>query len=78
MILSRDDLVDRFIWHRTNFLLAESEVEIRWWVTKDLTPGTYRIRHFGHHKQLLVRGVKPYEGSTRNFYVRLLSRSHHQ
>lgn len=63
----------RYIWHRTNFALAHSEVEIRWWVTQDVTPGTYRIRHFGHHKQLLFRQIEPYEGSTNNFSVRLFN-----
>jgi neutral ceramidase len=61
---------NRFIWHRTNFVLAESEVEIRWWIPKDVLPGSYRIRHAGHHKQLLLKQVQYYEGSTNNFFVR--------
>ncbi|CAH1154861.1 unnamed protein product [Phaedon cochleariae] len=59
----------KFIWRRTDFVKGSSEAEIRWHVTGNVEPGTYRISHFGFYKYILG-GVFPYDGTTRNFTVR--------
>jgi len=71
LVATDADWETQFIWHRTNIILGESEVEIHWWVPKDVFPGTYRIRHFGYHKELLVKNVVYYEGTSNQFYVSL-------
>ena len=40
-------------WHRTNVVLGESKVEIRWAIPVDTSPGSYRIRHVGYYLSLI-------------------------
>jgi len=59
----------KYKWQRTSFFTAASEAAVEWTVTGDhVTPGTYRIRHFGHYKYVLG-GIFPYQGLTNNFEV---------
>ena len=60
----------RFEWIRTNVILGESEVEIRWFVPDTQAPGIYRITHFGNQKDLLKGTILPYSGSTNEFEVK--------
>ncbi|MDK0841601.1 neutral/alkaline non-lysosomal ceramidase C-terminal domain-containing protein, partial [Clostridium perfringens] len=39
----------RFIWKKTCLLKGTSEVTLEWDITENVEPGTYRMRHFGHH-----------------------------
>lgn len=58
----------RFIWTRTSFIKAGSEVEVQWQVRNGAESGTYRIKHYGHYKSLLG-GIYPYQGTSHNFTV---------
>ena len=42
IILRDNDWETEFEWIRTNTILGESEVEVRWFVPEDQEPGTYR------------------------------------
>ncbi|XP_014293078.1 putative inactive neutral ceramidase B [Halyomorpha halys] len=57
----------RFIWTRVS-ILGTSLAEVRWDIPPDAGPGTYRIRHYGHFKNILSR-INPYEGVTTPFKV---------
>jgi len=54
-------------WHRTNFLLGESEVTIEWTVPADAESGNYRIMHQGVSRNMIQK--TPYAGFSRNFTV---------
>lgn len=58
----------RFRWERTLFFTGQSAATVEWTVGKDVEPGVYRIRHFGHYKYILG-GIFPYEGISNNFNV---------
>ena len=42
----------RFSWRHTSVILGESLANVTWDIPSDATPGTYRIQHFGYHKEL--------------------------
>ena len=65
-ILTDDDWETEFEWFRK--YLAQSEVEIRWFVPENQEPGTYRITHYGNRKSFFSI-VHPYHGSTNEFNV---------
>ena len=44
------------------------KVTITWDIPFDAVPGNYRIVHLGHYKHIL-RGITPYQGSSRIFRV---------
>ena len=67
-ILTDDDWETEFEWIRTNVILGESQVEIRWFVPDNQESGTYRITHFGNYKG--VFGIKAYTGTTNEFQVK--------
>ncbi len=62
----------RLEWIRTNVILGESEVEVRWEVPLSQEAGTYRIGHQGTHKTLLGDTPKFYSGYTNSFIVSIL------
>ena len=72
IILRDNDWETEFEWIRTNTILGESEVEIRWFVPENQEPGTYRISHYGAHKTLLKGQIKFYSGVTNSFEVSTL------
>jgi len=68
-ILTDNDWETEFEWYRTNTILGESEVEVRWFIPQDQEPGTYRISHYGAHKTLFQKDIKFYSGVTNSFEV---------
>ncbi|XP_064457109.1 neutral ceramidase B-like [Ornithodoros turicata] len=58
----------RFYWKRTSTLWGHSQVTVTWDIPKDAEPGLYRIRHFGHSKNLLQL-IMPYEGTSGRFRI---------
>ncbi|KAL3177189.1 hypothetical protein MRX96_009884 [Rhipicephalus microplus] len=58
----------RFYWRRTSGFLGQSEATVMWEIPQSAEPGVYRIRHFGHSKNIL-QVVTPYEGSSKRFNV---------
>ena len=40
----------RFSWRHTSDVRGESLATVVWDIPADVTPGTYRIHHYGHHK----------------------------
>ncbi|XP_076318087.1 neutral ceramidase isoform X1 [Tachypleus tridentatus] len=58
----------RFHWYRTSSIFGESRVIISWNIPSDASPGTYRIRHYGHRKNLL-QVIRPYVGTSSEFDV---------
>ncbi|OXA48192.1 neutral ceramidase [Folsomia candida] len=46
------------------------EVEVRWFLSPDMEPGTYRIRHFGYYKLTVDGNMHNYEGKSREFLVK--------
>lgn len=59
----------RFKWKKTCLLRGNSVVIIEWDVTPDVKPGTYRIKHTGHHKFIIGGVILPYHGVTQSFVV---------
>ncbi|KAK9871121.1 hypothetical protein WA026_011405 [Henosepilachna vigintioctopunctata] len=59
----------RFKWKKTCVLKGTSEATIEWDIPEDQEPGTYRLRHFGNHKIILVGLVLPYSGTSDSFTV---------
>ena len=53
-ILTDTDLETTIKWCRTNHILGESIVEIKWSISNHTYPGVYRIRHVGYHKASLA------------------------
>ena len=49
-ILTDTDLETTIKWCRTNHILGESIVEIKWSISNYTDPGVYRIRHVGYYK----------------------------
>jgi neutral ceramidase len=56
----------RYYWKRDG--IANSKITIKW-DTTNATPGTYRIRHYGHWKSGWTGAITAYEGVSRNFTV---------
>ena len=62
----------RFSWRHTGFigeLTGESQATVEWDIPPSVTPGTYRIRHFGHHKEIFKSTIVPYNGTSSQFEV---------
>ena len=53
-ILTDTDLETTIKWCRTNHILGESIVEIKWSISNYTDPGVYRIRHVGYYKASLA------------------------
>ena len=54
-IISVDgDMETQLQWIRTNALLGQSKVQVRWTVPSDTPSGTYRIRHVGKFKVQII------------------------
>ncbi|RWS09983.1 neutral ceramidase-like protein [Dinothrombium tinctorium] len=57
-----------FIWEEKNKLLHQSKAIIKWNIPTSTSSGTYKIRHFGYHKNILGQ-TQPFSGETNEFYV---------
>lgn len=68
-ILRDNDWDTEFQWIRTNVILGESEIEIRWFVPEYQERGLYRISHYGAHKTLLRGEIKHYSGTSEPFEI---------
>lgn len=55
----------RFYWRGPEV----REVEIRWLIDASVTPGTYRIRHFGYYKLIQGGILNNYEGKSGEFLI---------
>ena len=49
-VLTDTDLETTIKWCRTNHILGESIVEIKWSIGDNTEPGFYRVRHVGYYK----------------------------
>ena len=47
------DMETQLRWNRTNILLGQSKVQIRWSIPLGTLEGIYRIRHVGKYKVIL-------------------------
>ena len=63
-----DDFCLRFKWSRPFKLSSHSKATIEWRIPKDVTPGVYRIKHFGAAKGLLG-SIHHFTGSSSAFVV---------
>ncbi|XP_071106095.1 neutral ceramidase B-like [Haliotis cracherodii] len=63
----------RFYWHHTNYILGESEAEVTWNIPASQEPGTYRIKHFGDHKNILG-AITAFSGTSSSFQVKAISK----
>lgn len=68
IVATDTDWETKFQWRRTNSILGYSRVTVTWDITEEVTPGEYRISHFGKYKTLL-QSIKPYSGTSRTFKV---------
>ena len=57
-----------FHWAHTSEILQESVATIKWNISPNTALGTYRISHFGVHKELLGKKL-PYSGTSQEFQV---------
>ena len=54
-IISVDgDMETQLQWIRTNAILGQSKVQVRWTIPSDTPSGTYRIRHVGKFKVQII------------------------
>lgn len=58
-----DDFCLRFKWSRPHILSTTSKATIEWRIPQGVTPGVYRIRHFGAAKRLF-RSIQHFTGSS--------------
>ena len=49
------DIETQLQWIRTNAILGQSKVQVRWSVPSDTPSGTYRIRHVGKFKVIMKK-----------------------
>nr|KYP73521.1 Neutral ceramidase [Cajanus cajan] len=63
-----DDFCLRFKWSRPFKLSSHSKATIEWRIPQDVTPGVYRIKHFGAAKSLLG-SIRHFTGSSSAFVV---------
>ena len=63
-----DDFCLRFKWSRPFKLSSHSKATIEWRIPQDVTPGVYRIKHFGAAKGLLG-SIHHFTGSSSAFVV---------
>ena len=59
---------DRFQWVRTNSFFGWSKAVMSWKVSDSEPIGTYRLRHSGCRKNLIL-GIKTFTGTSRSFTV---------
>ena len=56
------DMETQLQWIRTNVVLGQSKVQIRWSIPSKTPAGTYRIRHIGQYKviphKIILHNVK--------------------
>lgn len=69
VIFTDKDWETRYTWEMTSLVLGHSNAVIRWDIPEKQEEGTYRIRHFGSHKNMLGT-IKPFEGESRDFLVK--------
>jgi len=69
VIATDSSLETRFLWRRTNSILGQSTARIEWNIPEDVTPGDYRLRHFGASKYLFNQTISNYNGTTKAFKV---------
>ncbi|RWS23274.1 neutral ceramidase-like protein [Leptotrombidium deliense] len=58
----------KFIWERTNAILGHSQVTVVWEIPENVKPGTYKVYHYGYHKNIFQE-IKSYFGQTKEFQV---------
>ena len=63
-----DDFCLRFKWSRPSKLSPRSKATIEWRIPQGVTPGVYRIRHFGAAK-CLFGSIRHFTGSSSAFVV---------
>ncbi|KAL9316790.1 hypothetical protein ACSQ67_017791 [Phaseolus vulgaris] len=63
-----DDFCLRFKWARPFKFSSHSKATIEWRIPQDVTPGIYRIKHFGAAKGLF-RSIRHFTGSSSAFVV---------
>lgn len=71
--MARDlDWETRYLWKRIACVptFGCSQVTILWDIPADAAAGTYRIRHFGYWKSGWDGSIRPYQGTSREFWVR--------
>lgn len=59
----------KFSWRHTSVISGESLANVTWDIPSDAIPGTYRIQHFGYHKELANSQVISYSGVSSEFQV---------
>eukprot|EP00939_MAST-03C_sp_MAST-3C-sp1_P004076 g4076.t1 len=62
------DWSTKFKWGRPSSISSESTATIEWAIPTDATPGTYRIRHFNAHKNILGK-ITEFTGTSNTFSV---------
>ncbi|EEB16906.1 Neutral ceramidase precursor, putative [Pediculus humanus corporis] len=69
MVVATDaDWETKIKWSPINHFTPGNSITVEWTVPDDVTPGIYRIRHFGHSKHFLGR-IFPYSGTSDKFQV---------
>ena len=68
VVFTDSDPVTEFRWNRPHTLSTESIATIVWYTDADVQPGTYIIRHYGTHKNLLGHKTD-FGGKSRTFTV---------
>ena len=63
-----DDFCLRFKWSRPFKFSSHSKATIEWRIPQDVTPGIYRIKHFGAAKGLFG-SIRHFTGSSSAFVV---------
>ncbi|XP_065884102.1 uncharacterized protein [Dysidea avara] len=58
----------RFRWKHTSEITGESLATVEWDIPSSALTGTYRIQHFGNHKNVLEK-ITPYTGVSSQFQV---------
>lgn len=70
VIANDGSLETKFIWEKVSFLLGQSRAILEWMIPEDVTPGIYKLRHYGSHKTVF-QSIKSYIGETKEFRVNL-------
>ncbi|XP_037044481.1 neutral ceramidase-like [Bradysia coprophila] len=68
VVASDADWETKFVWERTNQVLAHSTVTVTWDIPENADSGLYRIRHFGTSRDILGRFTS-YVGTSNTFTV---------
>lgn len=67
VVANDGSLETKFTWEKIGFL-GQSRALLEWEIPSDAEPGTYKLRHYGHHKTVF-QSVKSYVGETKEFKV---------